>query len=190
MHDPVKMNKDKENGENMKNDRREMPELENWLDTGTEVGNEEVKNNFQGLWNLGAQEQSWQSSSGVRTGVANCLQCPRHNSQMPLPFMCTPAVPIMKVHIPLLDLGGTTIPAPSPFGLIWALCFLRPLKAFPHGINLQMPTVIVRLIIHFLLAAFPPLDYLPPHLLTFLVPPNKMLVLEPLAQSLLWGTPH
>lgn len=29
MHDPVKMNKDKENGENMKNDRREMPELEN-----------------------------------------------------------------------------------------------------------------------------------------------------------------
>lgn len=141
-----------------------------------------------GIW--GAQEQSWQSSSGVRNGVANCLQCPRHNSQMPLPFMCTPAVPILKVHIPLLDLGGTTIPAPSPFGLNWALCFLRPLKAFPHGINLQMPTVIVRLIIHFLLAAFPPLDYLPPHLLTFLVPPNKMLVLEPLAQSLLWGTPH
>lgn len=128
MHDPVKMNEGNENGENMKNDRREMPELENWLDNGTEVGNEEVKENVQGLWNLGAQERSWQSSSGVRNGVANCLQCPGHNSQMPLPFMCTPAslpratptslaevclqslllyssTQCLKAHIPLLGVG-------------------------------------------------------------------------------------
>ena len=39
-----------------------------------------------------------------------------------------------------------------------------------------MATMVAGLITHSLIAAFPSLDYLPPHLLIFLAPPNEGLV--------------
>lgn len=94
----------------------------------------------------------------------------------------------LKENIP--HVWGYNHPSSLPLWDKSEVCVLGSLKVSIHGTNLQLPNVVLGLIIYSLFATFPSLDYLLPHLLIFLVSPNKMLALESLTQSLLWGTPY
>lgn len=108
-------------------------------------------------------------------------------------FAIEPIYLVSQSQHPQDGYWGITIPAASPFEInlrygCFCFCF-EVSQSFPQGINLQVPTVAAGLTTHSLFAAFSSLNYLPPHLFIFLTPPNKVLVLQSLAQSLLWGNP-